>query len=36
METLDFMDLISLYTEALAKDKLDEMGYLKWAERDDS
>ncbi|AEE97624.1 hypothetical protein [Mahella australiensis] len=31
MITLDFMDLISLYTEALAKDKLDEMGYLKGA-----
>jgi hypothetical protein len=31
MVTLDFNDLISLYTEALAKDKLDEMGYLKGA-----
>jgi hypothetical protein len=31
MVTLDFNDLISLYTEALAKDKLDDMGYLKGA-----
>jgi hypothetical protein len=31
MVTLDFNDLVSLYTEALAKDKLDEMGYLKGA-----
>lgn len=31
MVTLDFNDLVSLYAEALAKDKLDEMGYLKGA-----